>query len=270
MTLINLLRKNIFRFFVKVSPVIEAISVLAIAFLLFYYESQQKERQIAFEQNLIFAQVEVKKQQAVRDYLSEINTIYLELKLGNQNKLVRQQIEEDKEIKKLLEVTTLAIFDELSIGEGFQGELDDSKELKEKFLKRDRKGDVINFLSQLGWINRKDSENAPLLSLSRSNLSQADLRVADLKFADLSFADLSETDLRFADLSGADLNSADLSGADLSGAKLGSANLSSASLFKADLRFADLSEAKLKGSILCQTIMPNGAINNEDCEDSIN
>ena len=292
-------RANLFQFFSKVSPVIEAIGVLAIPFVIFFYESQREEQQITFQENLISAQAEVRQQQAVRDYLSQITTIYLDVK-------GRDDIKQNEDLKNLLEATTLAIFDELSVSEDFGSKSSDSSELNEEAIKRDRKGEVIDFLSKLGWINSLNSDDEPLLLLSESNLSQADLRDADLRGAVLRDADLRGAVLRDTDLRGADLRDADLRGgylrdadlrggylrdADLRGADLRDANLSGADLIGADLRYVDLMGADLIGSdlryvdlmggvligadlryadlsraVFCKTIMSDGSINNNDCK----
>ena len=284
-------RANLFQFFSKASPLLEAIGVLAIPFVLFYYESQREERQIAFEKereerqlefqkNTIALQAEVRKQQAVRDYLSQITNIYLDVE-------DRDQIKQNEDLRKLLEANTLAIFDELSINETLQDESEDNNKLREIVLDTDRKGEVITFLLKLGWINGDE----PLLSLSEANLSQIDLSIAKLNHANLSGANLSEADLSGADLNDANLTDADLrqarlkrtnlryidlSGADLSGADLSAANLRNAILSGAYLSNADLSRAyligadlrgtDLSGAILCRTTMPDRTTNNRDCE----
>ena len=326
-------RANVFQFFSKVSPIIEAIGVLAIPFVIFYYESQREQRQIYFEQqreerqleferNLVFAQANVRQQQAVKDYLSQITTIYLDVDQ-------RDVIWQDEELKKLLRASTLALFEELSISEDFQGGSDENSESNfeisepnscesdrsniqvSKFnpdaVVGDRKGEVISFLSELGWIYSSE-DGSPLILLNESNLSQADLRRfqlsgvslrkarlngADLSRADLRRAFLSRVDLRRAnligtnlvevDLRGADLRCADLFGADLFGSDLRGADLRGAYLFEAnldgiDLRGVNLKNADLKGANLmgtqfkgitfCETTMPDGYIENRDCKNN--
>ena len=61
----------------------------------------------------------------------------------------------------------------------------------------------------------------------------------------LSEADLTGADLREADLTEAELNFADLSDSDLTG--------------------ADLSNSDLTGTTFCNTMMPDGSVNNADC-----
>jgi uncharacterized protein YjbI with pentapeptide repeats len=108
----------------------------------------------------------------------------------------------------------------------------------------------------------------------------ADLRGAALGFRSFSFGagiriKLMGANFQEADFTGADLFNADFTGADLRKANFTNAKLSGANLFQADLResdltgadlsFADLEEAKLDGAILCNTIMPDASVNNEDC-----
>ncbi len=256
-------RSNIFQFLSKISPVIEALVVLAIPFVIFYYENQREERQIKFEDNLISAQAEVRQQQAIRDYLFQITTIYLGVK-------ERDSIREHEDLKKLLEATTLAIFDELSVSEDFRSKLSDLIEVDWSAIERDRKGEVIDFLSNLGWINSSNDEE-PLLSLRESNLSQADLGGANLWGSNLRGANLLVANLGGANLRGANLRGADLGGAYLRGANLRGADLGGAYLVEANLRGANLTGANLGGTYLeratfCQTTMPDGNINNIDCD----
>ena len=103
----------------------------------------------------------------------------------------------------------------------------------------------------------------------------ADLHGADLRDAILEFADFSHANLNGADLRGAHLYKALLNGAQLNTAKLSYAYLVRADLSSADLRnanlggtrlsYADLSGADLRGARFCQTIMPDGNVNNSDC-----
>ena len=72
--------------------------------------------------------------------------------------------------------------------------------------------------------------------------------------------DLRETYLREANLFRTYLREANLSNADLTGAELNFADL-----FRADLRKADLSDSDLTGTTFCNTMMPDGSVNNADC-----
>ena len=256
-------RSSVFRFFSKVSPVIEALVVLAIPFVIFYYENQREERQIKFEENLISKQAEVRRQQAVRDYLFQITTIYLGVK-------EQDEIKDNKELKKLLEATTLAIFDELSVSEDFRSRLSELIGVDWEVIERDQKGEVINFLSNLGWIISSNDEK-PLLSLRESNLSQADLEGVNLWGANLGGANLWGTNLGGANLARADLRGAILAGtylrgAILRGADLGGAYLGGAYLVGANLAGANLAGADLERVTFCETTMPDGTINNSNCD----
>ena len=234
-------RANIFNFFSKLSPIIEAIGVLLIPVAIFYFENLREERQLRFEENLIAAQNQVRHQQAVRDYLSQITAIYLETDQGKNIK------EENGEVIELLEATTLALFNELSVNEG-------SAKKTEEVIEQDRKGQVVEFLSGLGWINSSKKED-PFLSLQKANLSLANLvgaRLfdANLEGANLEGARLFGANLFGANLEGANLLGAHLLGANLFGANLEGANLKGAYLFVANLVGANLVGANLEGAAL--------------------
>ncbi len=74
-------------------------------------------------------------------------------------------------------------------------------------------------------------------------------------------------DLSNTFLSGANLYKASLTGADLREADLREADLNEADLRGANLYGADLRGANLRGATFCKTTMPDGTINNNDCED---
>jgi len=73
-------------------------------------------------------------------------------------------------------------------------------------------------------------------------------------------------DLTKADLNGANLTNANLRGANLSGTYLSKADLRGANLRGANLRGARLYGANLNEAEFCDTKMPDGSINNNDCE----
>ncbi len=79
-------RANIFQFFSKISPILEALGVLAIPFVIFYFEARQEQRQQQFEERVISAQADVRQQQAVREYLSQVTTIHMESDQGTSRK----------------------------------------------------------------------------------------------------------------------------------------------------------------------------------------
>lgn len=88
---------------------------------------------------------------------------------------------------------------------------------------------------------------------------------AELLNVDLSGQDLSESELQGAKLDWSNLSSANLSSANLSSANLSGVNLSGASLVGANLMNARLDGANLAGVTYCQTTMPDGSINNQNC-----
>ena len=124
--------------------------------------------------------------------------------------------------------------------------------------------------------------NLHYADLNYANLTGTELQFADLSDADLRFADLSRTYLNYADLRRADLRSANLHGANLRWTSLDAANLSEANLSEANLTLANLEGADLHGANLsganmyhtkfssttkfCITMMPDGSINNRDCD----
>ncbi|MEM8641088.1 MAG: pentapeptide repeat-containing protein [Cyanobacteria bacterium P01_G01_bin.54] len=123
-----------------------------------------------------------------------------------------------------------------------------------------------------------DEPNLKGANLSGADLREAKLRNANLEGAKLSvslsslfsldrgYTDLTRADLVEANLQKANLSSANLQWANLSGANLQEANLSKADLRGANLLGANLEGANLQGSIYCETTMPDGSINNQDCD----
>lgn len=171
-------RANIFQLFSKISPIIEALGVLAIPFVILAFEVRQERRQQQFESRVISAQADVRQQQAVREYLSQVTTIHLESDQG-------KKLREDGELQKLLEANTLALFNELSVREDTRQDADNDGTLDREAISQDRKGQVVEFLSGLNWINGSEDKE-PLLSLSKANLIGADLGIANLSSYSLS------------------------------------------------------------------------------------
>ena len=277
-------RANFFRFFQKISPILEAIGVLAIPFLLWSFENQRKDRQIQFQEDLVEAQEQVRRQQAVREYLSQIVTIRLEK---------GDEFEEDEQLVELLRVSTLALFEELAVSVPL--EKTDSRQFNFEATEQDRKSQVVRFLASFGWIVAEEGHE-PLLSLRGANLIEANLQRADLfganlQRADLFGANLFGANLQRANLFGVILVTSILVDANLVEANLRRANLEKASLFRADLRRANLVEANLEeadlqraylmeanlqranlegasleGAQFCDTIMSDGSESDRDCE----
>ena len=111
-------------------------------------------------------------------------------------------------------------------------------------------------------------------TLTGSDLAKASLREADLTQTYLTAVDLSGADLSGADLTGAymiraNLIEANLRGAILNTATFAGAHLSGADLSGADLTGAYLSAANLRGAKFCKTKMPDGSINNQNCDQPV-
>lgn len=104
--------------------------------------------------------------------------------------------------------------------------------------------------------------------LQGADLKRAFLRFVDLQNAILKGANLSQAQLYKADLKNADLTSANLKEAHLAEADLRGAQLTGANLREADFKGAVLSGADLKNAYFCNTIMPDGSINNDACPES--
>jgi uncharacterized protein YjbI with pentapeptide repeats len=142
-------------------------------------------------------------------------------------------------------------------------------------LDGERKGLLIQFLSEAGLISIKPMDNKVIILLDNADLegaslSGAGLEGASLRSANLRGAQLNDAHLPHADLTGADLNGTNLSHADLSGANLGCAELSDGRKLCTQLNDADLSGADLFGAIVTQaqlneatslqdTTMPDGS-----------
>ena len=90
-------------------------------------------------------------------------------------------------------------------------------------------------------------------------------RGCDLSGANLSLADLAGADLENANLANADLSGARLVGAKLAGSSLIGANLISTDLSDADLSDANLTRAFIRATRFCDTVMPDGRIDNSGC-----
>ena len=95
-----------------------------------------------------------------------------------------------------------------------------------------------------------ESKECPHCKLSRANL-----RYVTLKEANLSRANLVKASLINANLSGADLSDADMRGTNLKGAKLNNTSLKGARLVNPGIN----------ETLFCNTIMPDGKLNNSNC-----
>ncbi len=108
-----------------------------------------------------------------------------------------------------------------------------------------------------------DMSFADLGPARASSLSQP--RTLDMRDANLRGADFRQADLTRADFTGADLRDANLTGARLLEAILYGTDLRGADLSRAVLTFSDMEDARVEGAIFCQTRMPDGTTNDEDC-----
>ena len=212
----------------RLSPALEAAGVLLIPVVL-YWASQ------SFEQQRQAQEIERLQQETVQNYIAQLSEIFL-----NVDGDLRD--DENQRIRTIATAATITL-------------------LRDPNLDRYRKGQVIEFLSQMDLVQSTPPESGEeeaepiIISLSGASLSGADLIGASLIGASLSGAflggaSLSGADLSDANLSGAFLRGAFLGGASLSGAVLSDADLSNADLFRADLRGAVLIRANLRGASL--------------------
>ncbi|MCG8362906.1 MAG: serine/threonine-protein kinase [Pseudanabaenales cyanobacterium] len=107
---------------------------------------------------------------------------------------------------------------------------------------------------QLGEANL-DGLNLQGVDLEGANLNRASLREAELAGANFEEISLMNSILINANLENANLENANLKDADLAGANLKGATL----------RGANSEGTNLSGAILCNTTMPDGTVENQDC-----
>ena len=112
--------------------------------------------------------------------------------------------------------------------------------------------------------------NLDYADLTKAKLVHTNLEKAALIHADLSDADLDHANLQHGNAASANLSSADLYATELNGAYLAAANLSGADLQWADFESANLNQANLVNTQFshthfCNTTMPWGTSNNNDC-----
>ncbi|MGK7882278.1 MAG: pentapeptide repeat-containing protein [Crocosphaera sp.] len=132
------------------------------------------------------------KQQVLRDYLNEMNTLVFEKEKMN----VLRKAELYTPEREVLASRTLATLEILA---------NDT----------DRKSQIVRFIG--------NSSLSRLISIRRANLANS-----NLSYVDLSGADLRETDLSDSDLEGANLKEANLCGVNLNNANLQDVNLTDA------------------------------------------
>ena len=209
-------RAAIFQIFEKFSPILEAVGVILIPFIILsstlFYENARDERERKFRQ-----------QEAIKNYLNQITIVFLD---GN--------IRVNEDLQLVVEASTLTLF-------------------RDPNLDSDGRRRVIKHLSKLMLING-ERENGqikePVISLRDVYLSEAHLRDANLYYANLEAAILYNADLRSANLEGANLEGANLNAAYLNDVYLNGANLEGAYLNGANLSGAYLNGAYLNGAYL--------------------
>jgi uncharacterized protein YjbI with pentapeptide repeats len=231
---------DIFRIVEKLSPVIEAIGIIAIPLVIWLATQSAQEAKDESEKA-------ARAQEAVKNYLNQLSTVFLD-----------GDLEKDERLRTVTRASTLALLNDPNL---------DGK----------HKGQVIDYLTELKLVqveesDFKEEENSlkakeAVISLSFSNLNGADLIRANLSGVNLKKADLSKAYIFWADLSRADLSEANLSETNLMGTKLSEANLRRAFLRKTKLSGADLSnadfsdayldETAIRGAKLCKTILPS-------------
>jgi len=244
-------RADIFKIIEKFSPILEAVGVLLIPFVVWAVTQSAQEAKDRQEKA-------ARAQETVKSYLNQLSSILIEGKL---------EAKEGEKLRTLVRASTLAT-------------------LRDPNLEGTHKGQIISYLSEMNLVqgmwqvkpNSKEKVKVlPVVSLTQASLSNAQLGNADLSNAQLGNADLSNANLKAAILSGAnlitsilsnavlsnaDLSNADLSNADLSSAILSSAILSSAILSRANLFNADLFDANLGNANLSNADLSNANLFN--------
>jgi uncharacterized protein YjbI with pentapeptide repeats len=135
----------------------------------------------------------------------------------------------------------------------------------------------------ISWVDCPDSTYSDGVELPNPKMNKAKLPCALLNEANLDGADLEGAYLNGANLKPASLKPASLNMAILTGAGLTRANLGGAIVTEADLReeelfgpppsdkadrsWANLDWAGMSEATFCGTTMPDGIINNDDCEE---
>ena len=108
------------------------------------------------------------------------------------------------------------------------------------------------------------------IQLGEVNLDRLNLQGVDLEGANLNRASLRETELAGANLEAISLMNSNLKNANLENVNLENANLTNTDLADSNLQGATLRGAKseginLRGATLCNTTMPDGTVENQDC-----
>ncbi len=237
---------DLFKIIERLSPTLEALGVIAIPLVLFFATQR-------YQDNLQQRELEKSQQETVANYLNQMSTILLDVEGDLRDA-------KNERLRTLITAATLTL-------------------LRDPNLDGVRKGQVIQFLSQMELVNRtlrngpqRPEDKVPIIRLNRVDLGRADLRYINLSGADLSGASLNNINLSGADLREANLGwltvfeasgdlenrpdlfsvsySTNLREANLTDANLNGAQIGGANLIRADLSGASLIGANLNGVIL--------------------
>jgi uncharacterized protein YjbI with pentapeptide repeats len=205
------------------------------------FQNKLNQSNLNFQQKIEDQNLERFRQDLIRNYYSQLSSIYLDL----DGEGLRD--EKNKQLRNLTIASTHAI-------------------LYDSTLDSQRKGEIIRQLSTMGLVQSQGEEKPliPLLpgielngvDLRQVNLSNADLSDADLRHTNISLTNLGLANLSNANLSNTDLSNANLSNTDLRGANLSNANLHNVNLWNANLVGARVNDNQLEKAFLCKTKLP--------------
>jgi len=160
---------DIFRIVEKLSPVIEAIGIIAIPLVIWFATQSAQEAKDESEKA-------ARAQEAVKNYLNQLSTVFLDGKL-----------EKDERLRTVTRASTLALLNDPNLDGG-------------------RKEQVIEYLTELKlvqievtntWnLTEEEKSKKPMISLASSNLEDANLFGADLSDANLTDANLTDANVR--------------------------------------------------------------------------
>jgi hypothetical protein len=190
------------------------------------FELQREERRVFTQQEI---EADRARESVLQSYIQNMTDLLLDKELATSK--------QDQPVRSIARSSTLTTLRQLD---------------------SERKGILLQFLSESNLIIRPSMDIDLIISLSSADLSNANLRGADLSGAYLNRAFLTDANLFGAILIEANLPRAFLFGADLTGADLTGAYLFDANLFDANLSYADLSGANLSGANLSGA-NPSGA-----------
>lgn len=151
-------KADIFRIIEKISPIIEAIGIIAIPVAIWWFSETSQE---AKEQQ----EKAIRAQTAVQNYLNQLSDI-----------LTTGKLEADEGLQTIVRASTLALLDNPDL----QPDLDLDEE---ENWRNDRKGQTIGYLYEAGLLQINSGQKESVISLSNADLSSADLSGANLSDA---------------------------------------------------------------------------------------